>query len=73
MKSWINKAAVAAGAAGVSTVAFAAGDAAPTVDVTSAVTSLTGVGVSLVTIGAAVLSVVVVAWGYRTVKGFIGR
>ena len=43
------------------------------IDVSSTVTSISGVIAAVVSIGAAVLSVVVVAWGYRTVRGFIGR
>jgi phosphotransferase system glucose/maltose/N-acetylglucosamine-specific IIC component len=60
---------VAAGVA-ASSGAFAQ---ASGVDVTSTVTSISGVTTSIEAIGGAVLAVVVVAWGYRVVKGFIGR
>jgi hypothetical protein len=60
---------VAAGAA-ASSAAFAQ---ASGVDVTSTVTAINNVVPSLISIGGAVLAVVVVAWGYKTVKGFLGR
>jgi hypothetical protein len=60
---------VAAGAV-ASTGAFAQ---ASGVDVTSTVTAINNVVPSLISIGGAVLAVVVVAWGYKTVKGFLGR
>lgn len=37
------------------------------------VQSINGVVPAIVDIGGAVLAVVVVAWGYKTVKGFLGR
>lgn len=42
-------------------------------DDTPIVTAINAIGPDIVDIGGAVLAVVVVAWGYRTVKGFIGR
>jgi hypothetical protein len=36
-------------------------------------TAINGVTPVIVDIGGAVLAVVVVAWGYKTVKGFLGR
>nr|WP_255451601.1 major capsid protein [Trinickia terrae] len=42
-------------------------------DVSSTVSVISGVVSAVTAIGAAVLSVVVVAWGYKTVRGFIGR
>ncbi|HEB3529761.1 TPA: hypothetical protein RZC51_001230 [Burkholderia cenocepacia] len=63
---------VAAGSAGalVSSASFAQ---ASGVDVTPIVASINGVAPSIVTIGGAVLAIVVLAWGYKTVKGFLGR
>ncbi|WP_269506855.1 major capsid protein [Burkholderia sp. IMCC1007] len=67
-----NLAVVAAGgtAALVSSASFAQ---ASGVDVTPIVNSVNNVIPSIVAIGGAVLAVVVVAWGYKTVKGFLGR
>lgn len=63
---------VAAGCAGglVSSASFAQ---ASGVDVTPVVNSINNVAPSIVTIGGAVLAIVVLAWGYKTVKGFLGR
>lgn len=70
MKKLNKKLAVVAAGAAASTGAFAQ---ASGVDVTSTVASISGVSSSIVVVGGAVLGVVVVAWGYRVVRGFIGR
>jgi hypothetical protein len=73
MKSLTKKfsiVAVGAAAAIASSASFAQ---ASGVDVTSTVTAINNVVPSLISIGGAVLAVVVVAWGYKTVKGFLGR
>ncbi|KVL90152.1 MULTISPECIES: major capsid protein [Burkholderia cepacia complex] len=69
MKNLKKLAVVAVGAA-VSSGAFAQ---ASGVDVTPVVSSINNVVPSIVSIGGAVLAVVVVAWGYKVVKGFLGR
>lgn len=66
----LRKLAVVAAAAAASSGAFAQ---ASGVDVTPVVTSINNVIPSIVAIGGAVLAVVVVAWGYKVVKGFLGR
>lgn len=70
MKKQVKRVVVGAALAGASVGAFAQ---ASGVDVTSTVASISAVATSITAIGAAVLSIVVVAWGYRVVKGFIGR
>lgn len=70
MNNLKKKLAVVAAGAAASTGAFAQ---ASGVDVTSTVSSISAVSSSIVAIGGAVLGIVVVAWGYRVVKGFLGR
>ncbi|MFC0398598.1 major capsid protein [Paraburkholderia rhizosphaerae] len=70
MKGLKAKLAVIAAGAAASTGAFAQ---ASGVDVTPIVTAINGTIPSIVAIGGAVLAVVVVAWGYKTVRGFLGR
>ncbi|AGR69466.1 major capsid protein [Burkholderia pseudomallei] len=53
--------------------AFAADAGTPTMDVTSVVASINGVGPNIVLVGGAVLAVAAVTFGYRTVRSFIGR
>ncbi len=67
--------AVAVASAVVSGVAAAqtTGTTTTTIDSAPIVTSINSVGPIIVDIGGAVLAVVVLAWGYKTVKGFIGR
>jgi hypothetical protein len=70
MKNLKARLAVIAAGAAASTGAFAQ---ASGVDVTPIVSSINGVVPSIISIGGAVLAVVVVAWGYKVVKGFLGR
>ncbi|MBK3336862.1 major capsid protein [Burkholderia pseudomallei] len=63
----------AAATAVVSAGAFAADAGTPTMDVTSVVASINGVGPNIVLVGGAVLAVAAVTFGYRTVRSFIGR
>ncbi|KVF68936.1 MULTISPECIES: major capsid protein [Burkholderia cepacia complex] len=72
MKNLKKLAVVAAGAV-ASAGAFAQATGTTGVDVTSTVSSISAVSTSIVAIGGAVLGIVVVAWGYRVVKGFLGR
>lgn len=53
--------------------AFAQASGTTAINDSGIVSNITSVVTNVVDIGAAVLSVVVVAWGYKTVKGFIGR
>jgi hypothetical protein len=64
--------AVGAVAAVGSASAFAQASGA-TINDTGIVSSISGVTGNVQDIGAAVLAVVVCAWGYRIVKGFLGR
>jgi hypothetical protein len=68
MKKLIAAAATALAGAGVS-----AAEAAPAMDVTPVVNAVNAVGPSIVLVGGAVLAVAAVTFGYRTVRGFIGR
>ena len=70
MKNLKARVAVVVAGAAASTGAFAQ---ASGVDVTPIVSSINGVVPSIISIGGAVLAVVVVAWGYKVVKGFLGR
>ena len=70
MKNLKARLAVVAAGVAASTGAFAQ---ASGVDVTPIVSSINSVVPSIVSIGGAVLAVVVVAWGYKVVKGFLGR
>ncbi|CAB3754164.1 hypothetical protein B7G54_11400 [Burkholderia puraquae] len=69
MKKLIAAAATAVASAG----AFAAGEAAPTMDVSSVVSAINGIGPNIVLVGGAVLALAAVTFGYRTVRSFIGR
>ncbi|TKC83952.1 hypothetical protein FAZ69_22365 [Trinickia terrae] len=75
VKGAAKRAAVGVVVAGASVAAFAQTSSSSTVvvDVSSTVSVISGVVSAVTAIGAAVLSVVVVAWGYKTVRGFIGR
>ena len=73
MKLLSKKLVLIATGAGIGAVSQFAAAQASGVDVTSTVTSINNVTPSIVAIGGAVLAVVVVAWGYKTVKGFLGR
>ncbi|MGC3030336.1 major capsid protein [Burkholderia sp. DN3021] len=53
--------------------AFAADAGTPTMDVTSVVTAINGIGPNIVLVGGAVLALAAVTFGYRTVRSFIGR
>ncbi|MGV2292083.1 major capsid protein [Trinickia sp. YCB016] len=71
-----NGFAVATGAAALvaSTSVFAqTSGTTGTINDAPIVSSITGVTSNVQDIGAAVLAVVVCAWGYRVVKGFLGR
>ncbi|MBN3780185.1 hypothetical protein G3O06_21855 [Burkholderia sp. Ac-20345] len=63
----------AAATAVVSAGAFAAGEGMPTMDVSQVVESIKGIGPNIVLVGGAVLALAAVTYGYRVVKGFIGR
>jgi hypothetical protein len=59
-----------------SVVAFAqtsGSGATPVFDDAPILASINGVAPIIIDIGGAVLAVVVVAWGYKTVKSFLGR
>ncbi|KVE77395.1 coat protein [Burkholderia cepacia] len=43
------------------------------IDTSAIVPAITGITTTIAAVGGAILSVVVVAWGYRIVKGFMGR
>ncbi|MDI3304200.1 MAG: major capsid protein [Burkholderia multivorans] len=73
MKNLKKKLAVVAAGGAAALVSSASFAQASGVDVTPIVTSVNNVIPSIVAIGGAVLAVVVVAWGYKTVKGFLGR
>lgn len=53
--------------------AFAQTAPASGVDVTSVVSSINNVAPSIVAVGGAVIGIAVLAWGFKAVKGFIGR
>lgn len=72
MKKFVKRVAVGAGVAVASVGAFAQASGGAIND-TSIVSSITSVTTNVADIGGAVLAVVVVAWGYRMVKGFVGR
>ncbi|HDR9873026.1 coat protein [Burkholderia ubonensis] len=63
---------VVAGAA-VAVASSAAFAQASGVDATGIVSTINGVIPTIQAVGAAVIGVVVVAWAYKTVKGFLGR
>lgn len=64
---------VAVAAGFTSVAAFAQASATPAFSDSAILASVNGVVPIVIDIGGAVLGVVVVAWGYKTVKGFIGR
>ncbi|RQU95113.1 major capsid protein [Burkholderia sp. LMG 13014] len=72
-KQLMKKLALISVGAGVAVGSSGAFAQASGVDVTPVVTSINNVVPSIVSIGGAVLAVVVVAWGYKVVKGFLGR
>ncbi|KVQ24737.1 major capsid protein [Burkholderia cepacia] len=69
----MKKQIAAVGLAMTSAVAFAETSPVASMDVTPIVTSINAVVPNLVLVGGAVLAVAAVAWGYKVVKGFIGR
>lgn len=76
MKNLSKKIAVAAAgavAAVASSATFAQTSPASGVDATGIVSTINGVIPTIQAVGAAVIGVVVVAWAYKTVKGFLGR
>jgi Inovirus Coat protein B len=73
MKNLKRKFAVVAGGSAAAVASTASFAQASGVDVTPVVASINNVVPSIVSIGGAVLAVVVVAWGYKVVKGFLGR
>ena len=73
MASLMKKVAAGFGAVAVSSVTFAQASGVPAVDTTSTVAAISNVVIAVTAIGGAVLGVVVCAWGYKTVKGFLGR
>jgi hypothetical protein len=60
-------------AASVSSVSAFAQASGTTINDSAIVSSIGSVATNVADIGGAVLSIVVVAWGYKMVKGFIGR
>ena len=70
-KKLLQRLLVGAGVAVASAGAFAQASS-PIVD-TGIVANISAVTSVVVDVGGAVLAVVTVAWGYKTVKGFIGR
>ena len=68
----VKRIAVGVGMAVASVGAFAQASGT-TINDTGIVSSITGVTTNVQDIGGAVLAVVVCAWGYRVVKGFLGR
>lgn len=71
-KNLAVRAAAGVGLAIASVGAFAQASGA-TINDTSIVSSINGVVTNISNVGSAVLVVVICAWGYRTVKGFLGR
>ncbi|WGS42180.1 major capsid protein [Burkholderia sp. JSH-S8] len=69
MKKLFAAAATAVASAG----AFAAETGMPTMDVGPVVEAIKGIGPSIGLVGAAVLALAAVTFGYRTVRSFIGR
>ena len=74
MKGAVRSAAVAvvAGVSSVAAFAQSSGTTTPAFNDAAIMTSINGVVPVLVDIGGAVLAVVVVAWGYKMVKSFLG-
>ncbi|AIS94507.1 major capsid protein [Burkholderia thailandensis] len=73
MKNLSKKIAIAAGGAAAAVASSASFAQASGVDATGIVTTINGVIPTIQAVGAAVIGVVVVAWAYKTVKGFLGR
>jgi hypothetical protein len=77
MKGGVRSVAVAVAAAVGSVSAFAQSSGStsgtPAFSDTAILTSINGVTPIIQDVGLAVLAVVVVAWGFKVVKGFIGR
>jgi hypothetical protein len=74
VKGVVTRAAVGVVTAGASVAAFAqASEATPSFSDTTIVASINGIAPIIIDVGGAVLAVVTVAWGYKTVKGFLGR
>jgi len=77
MKGAARSVAVAVAGAIGSVSAFAqstgSGSATPAFSDTAILSSISGVTPIIQDVGLAVLAVVVVAWGFKVVKGFIGR
>ncbi len=71
-KNLAVRAAAGVGLALASVGAFAQASGT-TIDDTGIVASVTGVVTNITHVGGAVLTVVICAWGYRAVKGFLGR
>ncbi|AJY30067.1 putative membrane protein [Burkholderia thailandensis 34] len=73
MKNLSKKVAVAVAAVAASSLAVAQTAPASGVDASGIVSTINGVIPTIQAVGAAVIGVVVVAWAYKTVKGFLGR
>ena len=74
MGSFLKRAGVSVALAGASVAAFAqAATVTPAFSDTAILGSINGVAPILIDVGGAVLAVVTVAWGFKTVKGFLGR
>ncbi|MGH8777735.1 major capsid protein [Paraburkholderia sp.] len=73
VKGVAKQAAVGVVAAGASVAAFAQTTAAtPAFNDGAIMTSINGVAPIIIDVGGAVLAIVTVAWGFKTVKGFLG-
>jgi len=72
MKKMVKRVAVGVALAGASVGAFAQASGA-TINDAGIVASITGVTSNVVDVGGAVLAVVAVVFGFRLLKGFIGR
>lgn len=70
---FVKRGAVAVAAAVGSVAAMAQTTATPAFSDASILESINGVAPIIVDVGGAVLAVVTVAWGFKAVKGFLGR
>ncbi|AIO65161.1 MULTISPECIES: major capsid protein [pseudomallei group] len=64
---------IAAALSFASVGAFAADAGMPAMDVSVVVDSIKSIGPSVALVGGAVLALAAVTYGYRVIKGFIGR
>jgi hypothetical protein len=64
---------IAAAVTAVASVGAFAAEGTPAMDVSAVVSAVNSVGPNIVLVGGAVLAIAAVTFGYRTVRGFIGR